>query len=290
MEPTKFDALARIVAQRISRRDVLKGAAIGLAAAAPIRLSQASAASAAADLVLQYYENVDAYQYADAYALLGSKWHSQQSLANLTKGYADTAFVQCQATSEQPSGANTIVHVKLISWHNDGTIVAYTGSYTVGPENGKTLILSGSNTKTTVPAGTPHLCTIADLSFSFGQWTAGAGQRFSSLVAKNASSATCVVGGSPRILIDTANHHELASTSEIGNPPTAIKLAPGASAHADLRFTNWCESTSGNTVRVDVPGDTHRGTVSSPVITYPPCLGSGESAGMQVKAFQSGAA
>jgi hypothetical protein len=56
----KFDALARLVAQRISRRNMLKGAALGLAAAAPIRLGQATAAAAAAPHVHPFIEKNDA--------------------------------------------------------------------------------------------------------------------------------------------------------------------------------------------------------------------------------------
>jgi hypothetical protein len=291
MEPTTFDAFARRFAQRFSRRTALKGAALGLVAAAIPLADRTEAASAASDLVVSFYENIDAYQYKDAYALLGSKWRAQQSLSNFTKGYADTAFVQCQTTTVKTNGANTDVGVTLISWHNDGKIVHYQGSYTVGTEKGKLLILAGNNSVVTPSGESPApLCKIADLKFGFGSWDAGAGQRYSTIVATNASTKRCAVGGSPRITIDTAAHQELYSTSEPGNPPQAVVLDPNDSAHAPLKFSNWCEATSGNAFTVEVPGDKAHGTINSPTISYPPCLGAGQASTMSIKAFLAGKA
>jgi hypothetical protein len=294
MDATKFDSLTRIFGRRVSRRAVLQAAAVGGAAvAASASFSRASAQSSPASaLVQQLYENIDAYQYAQAYALLGSKWRSQQSLATFTKGYADTAFVQCEPTGEHASGGVTTVSVKLISWHNDGKIVGYTGSYTVGTENGKLVVLGGNNTPGNPPAGTPPLCKVADLTFAFGPWNAGAGQRMSSIVATNKSQHSCALGGSPRVELTDTAHHTVRSTSEAGSLPLAIMVAPGDSAQAPLRFSNWCGGT-GNpaSVVVDIPADTAKGTVSFSQngISYPPCLGQGQAAVLDIKGFTSAA-
>ena len=95
MDATKFDSITRYFGRRVSRRAVLQAAALGGAAvAAPSAFRRASAqTSAASALVQRLYENIDAYQYGQAYDLLGSKWHSQQSLANFTKGSIELASV-----------------------------------------------------------------------------------------------------------------------------------------------------------------------------------------------------
>src|SRR4051812_41139157 len=165
MNGTSFDAMARRFALPLSRRRFLSLSAFGAVAALGVKFGQAEslAQSEASDLVQRFYENVNAYQYKQAYELLGSKWHSQQSLQNFTNGYGNTAFVQCKTTGETASGNSTVVNVKLISWHNDGKTVGYTGHYTVGQENGGLLILGGNNTLTAAPQGTPPLCKINDL-------------------------------------------------------------------------------------------------------------------------------
>src|SRR5262249_27332721 len=94
MNGDAFDSMTRQLATRLSRRHLLGLAGLGAVAALPLGFGQGKALAAPGDasaLVIQFYENVNAYQYADAYALLGSKWHSQQSLSNFTNGYSNTA-------------------------------------------------------------------------------------------------------------------------------------------------------------------------------------------------------
>jgi len=173
MNGKPFDAMGRAFARRLTRRRVL-----GLAvAAAVLPVTAGRAQTDAPALVRRFYELVDAYQYEQAYGLLGAKWHSQQSLANFTNGYGDTAFVQCTTTGETASGDTTRVGVEFVAWHNDCGIVGYTGAYTVGPENGRLTILAGNNTLTPVPADTPPLCRMADLDLAFGPWQGAAGSR-----------------------------------------------------------------------------------------------------------------
>lgn len=281
MNGKPFDAMGRAFARRLTRRRVL-----GLAVeAAVLPVTAGRAQTDAPALVRRFYELVDAYQYEQAYGLLGAKWHSQQSLANFTNGYGDTAFVQCTTTGETASGDTTRVGVKLVAWHNDGGIVGYTGAYTVGSENGRLTILAGNNTFMPVPSGTPPLCTMADLDLAFGPWQGAAGSREGSVVATNRGAATCALGGSPRITLTDTAGAVLVSTSEEGSSPEAVILHPGEQAQAPLRFSNWCGRTA--TARAEIPGDTAVGHVSDDAygIAYPPCNGPGQAAVMGVKGW-----
>jgi Domain of unknown function (DUF4232) len=292
MNGSAFDSMTRRFATRLSRRHLLSFTALGAATALGVRAghSEVGAQSDASTLVQRFYENVDAYQYEQAYALLGSAWHARQSLEDFTNGYSNTAFVQCETTGEGASGSSTIVSVELISWHNDGTIVGYTGQYTVGEENGQLLILGGNNAVTAAPEGTPPLCTIDDLSLSFGPWQGAAGSRIGSIVGTNRSTDTCALGGSPRVLLVDQSWNVLISTSEEGSPPVAIYVGAGESAQAPLSFSNWCGDTSNPLLLgAMVPGDSATGEVSEQPngISYPPCNGPGQSARIAIKGWVS---
>lgn len=297
MKGTQFDVLTRVFAAKTSRRRVIGGtAAIAAAALLPLELRSASAQTDdAVALVQQFYASIDAYAYTDAYALYGSNMQSQQSAAQFEQGYSDTAFVQ-MTTSGSTANANgtSQVSVKLVAWHNDGSIKAYGGSYTVGTENGQLKILGASINEGPKPSGTVPLCTINQLSFSLGPWDAGAGSRMSSVVATNSGNASCTVGGAPRVIINDATSGEsLKSTSEAGSPPVGITLDPGSSAHAPLRFSNWCVSTENKiSLAVEVAGDDSQGTIDTSAngISYPPCLGENEDPGLGVQGFVSGMA
>jgi hypothetical protein len=292
MNGTAFDVMTRRFATRLSRRRLLSFTALGAVAALGVKAGQSEslAQSDASTLVQSFYENVDAYQYEQAYALLGSTWHSRQSLDDFTNGYANTAFVQCETTGEKASGSSTIVSVNLISWHNDGEIVGYAGQYTVGEENGQLLILDGNNTVVAAPEGTPPLCKINDLSLSFGSWQGAAGSRVGSIVGTNRSNDTCALGGAPRVILVDQKWNVLISTSEEGSPPVAIHIGTGESAQAPLSFSNWCGDT-GNPLLLGamVPGDTATGDVSEQPnsVSYPPCNGPGQAARLAIKGWVS---
>jgi hypothetical protein len=290
MNGTEFDLMTRRFATRLTRRRLLSFTALGAATALGIRASQSVAQSDASMLVQQFYGLVNTYQYEQAYALLGPAWHARQSLADFTNGYANTAFVQCKTTGEEASASSNIVNVELISWHNDGEIVGYTGHYTVGEEQGQLRLLDGNNTVTAAPAGTPPLCTIDDLTLSFGPWQGAAGSRIGSIVGENRSADTCALGGSPRVILVDQEWNVLISTSEEGSPPVAIYAGAGESAQAPLSFSNWCGDTSDPLLLgAMVPGDTATGEVSQQPngISYPPCNGPGQAARLAIKGWTS---
>lgn len=293
MEAAKFDSLTRLFAHQMPRRHVLKAAsALVAAAAVPVKIGRAQSQSDASTLVQRFYENIDAYQYKQAYALVGSKWQSEQSLDTFTKGYSKTGFVACITTGEKASGANTVVSVNLVSWHNDGNVVFYEGSYTVGKENGKLLILAGDNTPVTIHAKPGPLCKISDVKFAFGRWNGGAGNAFGSIVGTNTGSETCILGGVPRVIIKDTHKYVLESTSSEGSPPQAAVLNTGQSAHAPLRFANWCaDSKDPVSVYVEIAADKHDGTVDASAngISFPPCLGQGQPALLELKGWVNGA-
>ncbi len=293
MTDRPHDFTTRLTAKRLSRRAVLGTAAIALLAG-PSHAAAQQAPSGASALVQRFYELVDAYQYAEAYALLGQKWQSQQSEERFTRGYGNTAFVQCNTTGETAgNGATVIVSVELISWHNDGDIVAYRGQYTVGTEASTMKILAGDNTPTDPPSGTPPLAAFDDIGLAFGPWQGAAGSREGAIVATNQSSRTVALGGSPRVTLVDTGGNTLRSTSEEGSPPIAIILDPGDRAYAPLRFSNWCGDT-GNpaSVTAELPGNTGTADVDyrDNGISYPPCNGPGQSATMSIKGWTSGPA
>src|SRR5215213_3204355 len=94
MKSTQFDSLTRTFATRLSRRSLLGLVGIGAVAGLPVARgpmrASAQTQSDAQDLVLQFYENIDAYQYQDAYALLGSTWQTEQSEEHFITGYHNT--------------------------------------------------------------------------------------------------------------------------------------------------------------------------------------------------------
>ncbi len=291
MDDVRFDAIARKLGARFSRRSFLGGAA-GVAALAALPLRNAAAKVTAADAkstVEQFYQLVDAYDYASAYALLGSAWQQSQSQSTFTNGYADTAFVELRVSGTAEAKDGKQVNVKLTSWHNDGSVKGYAGHYVVGTEGGQTKLISASIKAAAAPS-VPPLCKLADLSFALQGGDAGAGSRFGSIVGTNTSGDTCVVGGSPALTIrDSSTGNRLDSTSEPGTPATAVTLAPNASAVAEYRFANWCGANPPKnfSVTVHVPGDFGNATITDELdtISFPPCLGSGEAALLGIKGW-----
>jgi hypothetical protein len=295
MDDARFDSLTRQLGRTFSRRRFLGGAA-GAIALTAIPLHFASAQTDATDAkstVEQFYQFVDAYDYASAYALLGSDWQQSQSETNFTNGYGDTAFVELDITgTAEASDGNKQVNVKLTSWHNDATIHGYSGHYIVGREGaeGRNTVILSANIKAAATPDVAPLCTLDDLSFALGGGDAGAGNRFGTVIGTNTSGSACVVGGSPALTLrNETTGNRLYSTSEPGSPAVGITLQPNDSATAQYRFSNWCGSTdpSDFSLSVEVPGDFSQGTIPDGPenLSFPPCLGSGESALLGVQGW-----
>ena len=169
--------------------------AVGLLATVGIGMRSASAASDTAanavGTVQAYYSAIDAFDYDTAYSLLGSAWQTQQSHKAFTNGFSDTAFVRLEVVQTDVTDANTaVVTVRLTSWHNDGSVHPYAGTYTVGLENDEWRLVDASIAVVKLTVVVPPLCTIKDLAFTTGEWDAGMGNRYGSLIATNTSDTT----------------------------------------------------------------------------------------------------
>jgi len=266
----------------------------GLFATIGIGMRSASAASDTAanavGTVQAYYSAIDAFDYDTAYGLLGSAWQKQQSSKNFTTGFSGTAFVRLEVVQTDVTDANTaIVTVRLTSWHNDGSVHPYAGTYTVGLENDEWRLVDASVAVVKLTVVVPPLCTIRDLAFTTGDWDAGMGNRYGSLIATNTSDTTCVVGGTPRLTVVIKGvKTPIVSTGEGTALPDAIVLKPIEAAVAPIRLANWCPANDAPlTISVMVPGDNASTTLSPTTIwSTPPCLGAGEPPLFTVQGFQ----
>jgi Protein of unknown function (DUF4232) len=253
----------------------------------PDRARAADVQSDSVQVLTTYYSAIDAFDYKMAYAQFGSTWQKAQSYANFEHGFGNTAFVDMDVTS---AAANGVVNVRLISWHNDGTLTHYAGSYTTGLEGGIRKIIAASIHPYSASKSTPPLCTADQLTFSFGAWDPAAGSRYTSLVAKNISTTNCVAGGAPRVIVtDKANGAILRSSATDGAAPDAITLRPGHHAYASVRLSNWCNAkTDTYSVQAQVPGDNTMATVAIGTgLSVPPCLGEGQAPGLTTEGFEA---
>lgn len=265
---------------------------LGMAAAAALPLRNGTSAqrvgAEAEALVGRFYELIDAYRYEQAYTLLGARRKARRSLDRFTSGYRNTAFVQCRTTIETISDNAASIGADLVSWHNDGSIVAYKGTYIVSQEQGQLAIVSADVMETSVPEGTPRLCGVSEVDLAFGPWHGAAGSREGSILATNTSGAACALGGSPRLSLTDAAGNVLVSTSEAGSSPEAVVLGPGESARATVRFSNWCGVTDGTAaVRAALPGgaDTAPVSAAGEGVSWPPCNGPGQPPSLQVRGW-----
>jgi hypothetical protein len=98
-------------------------------------------------LIQQYYDDINARKYDDAYDLLAPEWQQTKSREDFVNGYQTTVSVALTILGAEPASGNTIqVDVKLKAVDNkNGSEVTtnYAGYYIVTLENGKLLMLSG---------------------------------------------------------------------------------------------------------------------------------------------------
>ena len=94
---------------------------------------------------------------------------------------------------------------------------------------------------TTAPAGTPTAptdrCHTSELTGSLGPETAGAGQRYATLILRNTGGRSCTVHGFGGVGLVGADGAALPTKQvRSGGPPTTVLLAPGASAQSALHW------------------------------------------------------
>lgn len=100
-------------------------------------------------LVQNFYSDVNARNYSDAYALLSNDWHHQQSLTDFSNGYQNTLNDTLKIESTQTLADGTIqinVQIQAVERQADGSnrTAAYAGFYVIGKEGGNLRILRGT--------------------------------------------------------------------------------------------------------------------------------------------------
>jgi hypothetical protein len=87
---------------------------------------------------------------------------------------------------------------------------------------------------TTAPAGR---CHTSELTGSLGPETAGAGQRYATLMLRNTGGRTCTVHGFGGLGLAGAGGVVLPTKQvRAGSPATTVRLAPGATTRSDLHW------------------------------------------------------
>lgn len=281
-----------------SRRAVVCNA-LGLAAAAslggpvttwvgPVAAQQTTQDSA----IEQFYLALATYQYKDAYALLSSDLQAKQSLDAFTKGYADTAYVQAQITGNSASAGQQDIQVNITSWHNDRSIHAYSGSYTLNQVGGDWKIATSSIKEEAPPQDVAPLMRFSDLDVTLGKGSAGLGHRYFDLLVTNTAQDTVTAADVPHLrLLDRSGGVVMESSSAQVQPITAVALQAGETAHATCEWTNWCTKAPAFPLRLQIaiPGDTHEQTIPFTRSNQtPPCVGSAEVTIFQSQAFRAG--
>jgi hypothetical protein len=248
-------------------------------------VQEARGASDPESVVIDYYRAIVGRDYAAAYADLGTGLRSQ-TLAQFSAGFADTAYVDALVLGATRSGNGFAVPVRILAWHNDGTIHRYVGSYTVGVEDGADKLIAAAITEAPSPSWVPPLCRTADLDVTSTN-DAGAGNRFATFTLTNTSAAVCVLGGFPAVeLRDDPGPSLIEAVPEPQQAIATVTLESGQAASFDLRWVNWCGApTNGLTAVITLPGDNaHPLQVAHP-IGVPPCLGEGQHSDLTMRPF-----
>lgn len=147
------------------------------------------------------------------------------------------------------------------------------GSGTTGstgpPASGSSRTLSGS-AGTTAPAGSTvprtDRCHTSELTGSLGPETAGAGQRYATLILRNTGGRPCTVHGFGGLgLAGTGGSALPTNQVRSGGPAPTVRLGPGATVPSDLHWgsvngpgdppTGDCQPTP-TTLRVIPPDET----------------------------------
>jgi hypothetical protein len=98
----------------------------------------------AAQVVRDYYMAINYRTYPQAYALFGAQMKQNQSVADFTAGFAMTQQDDLHICAIATNGDQSVVAVTLTARETNGAVQRYTGSYTIGPENGALKIVAAS--------------------------------------------------------------------------------------------------------------------------------------------------
>lgn len=168
----------------------------------------------------------------------------------LVAGCSFRGSVSAATSSRSPSAATSTATSTATS---AGSTTVAAGTTSAGP----------APTTSTAPT---DRCHTSELSGSLGAETAGAGQRYATLVLRNTGARTCTVHGFGGLGLAGADGGALPTTQvRTGGPATTVRLAPGATARSDLHWgavggpgdapTGDCQPTP-TTLRVIPPDET----------------------------------
>jgi Protein of unknown function (DUF4232) len=117
----------------------------------------------------------------------------------------------------------------------------------------------------TPTAGGPPACATAVLKGSLGPGSAAAGSSYYPIDFTNTSSSACTLYGYPGVSFVTASGSQVGmpATEDTVYPRQLVTLAPGGTAHAELRIaaaqnypTSTCSPVSVSRLKVYPPGQT----------------------------------
>ncbi|MGI8855067.1 MAG: DUF4232 domain-containing protein [Thermomicrobiales bacterium] len=98
----------------------------------------------AVQVVRDYYMAINNRTYQKAYALFGASMQQNQSADDFAAGFAMTQQDDLHIRSITPNGDQSVIIITLTARETNGDIQRYTGSYTIGPENGVLKIVTAS--------------------------------------------------------------------------------------------------------------------------------------------------
>ena len=114
------------------------------------QVEQEAAQAQAEYTVQEFYNNLSAWNYSGAYALLGSRWQKNTGYSDFVNGYTNTSSVWIDSIDSAQGDENTEVTILITAEESSdlGTVYSrYRSVYQVGYENGIMKILSGKGEK-----------------------------------------------------------------------------------------------------------------------------------------------
>ncbi|MHB8646822.1 MAG: DUF4232 domain-containing protein [Thermomicrobiales bacterium] len=98
----------------------------------------------AAQVVRDYYTAINRHDYRAAYALFGIQMQQNQSSDDFAAGFAMTQGDDLHIRAIAQNGDQTVITIILNARETNGDTQHYTGSYTIGSENGALKIVAAS--------------------------------------------------------------------------------------------------------------------------------------------------
>ncbi|HEX5503029.1 MAG TPA: hypothetical protein VFW96_10425, partial [Thermomicrobiales bacterium] len=225
--------------------------------AAPTEMTPAHAAG----VVQAYFNAITARDYQAAYALLGADLQRQQSAADFAAGYAHTAHDDATILSVDPAGPDRYaVNVHLDARQDDGSVLAFNGTYTVGHEGGALKIVDARvvaqptatpPTPTPATSGAAPACAPGQLAPTIAVQGATGNLAIGVLVENH--GATCRADTTVTATLTGADGRPLAVDGNGLSVPVRADVRPGGPGLAFF-WSNWCGQPGPYTIAVTAAG------------------------------------